>query len=161
MEVVDLVHRHDVNQLLQVLHREEVAAHINHEAPIGEARFILYRTDGQGGQCLSLGDRQRFVKRLYAQEDSCLGSTPQRDTLGSDLQHVALRIAQARVELQQDGILAATGTYVHLRAGNLLNILRKEMGCTLQLGVALGITDFGRGAYHEGRNTIRLRDFVG
>ena len=95
MEHVELMQGHDVERLLHFVDREEMAADVEHHAPVAQARFVLDRHDGQlhgphVGRTVSRSGDQ-LAEGLHRIERP--GCTPGNNlrTPGRNLQAVAIR----------------------------------------------------------------------
>ena len=86
VEDVHLVACHEVYEFLDFIHAEEMSAHIEHEAPVAKAWFVL---NGHAGDVLA-----RFLQLCQAHagvEDTLLGTSLHADSLGRNLQDVSFR----------------------------------------------------------------------
>ena len=111
MEGVHLLQRHGVEQALDLLLREEVAAHVEHQSAPAEARIIFERNAGHTPRptrellpLLNRG-RQKLPERLDTVEHARRGRAFYDDLLGRHFQRVGLRPmrGQCRVDGQRHG----------------------------------------------------------
>ena len=87
VQVVHLEARGDVDDLQDMLFRNEVAHHVEHQSAIGEARCIV---DGETAQPLAVRLLQQLPERLFAVEESLLGRGRYGDATGRNGQPVGL-----------------------------------------------------------------------
>ena len=161
VENVDIVEGHHVNQFLQVVHREEMTAHVNHKATVAVLREVLHRTCGQCAQCFTVRDGQRLVDGLHAIEYASLSLSVQGHLVGSDVQHIAFLLRDGGIQAQYDAIFV-TGlrTEFHFCARHLFYIRSQEMSRPLQFLVSGGIANLGGRAHYERFGRLRLCDFL-
>ena len=161
VENVDIVEGHHVNQFLQVVHREEMTAHVNHKAAVAVLREVLHRAGGQCAQCLAVRDGQRLVDGLHAVEDASLRLSVHGHLVGSDVQHIAFLLRDGGIQAQYDAIFV-TGlrTEFHFCARYLFYIRSQEMGCPLQFLVSGGMANLGGRAHYERFGRLCLCDFL-
>ena len=109
VEEIHLVISHDAQHLLDFLDREEVAAHVEHETAIGEARRVV---DGNAGNRVGRAGiefldehvaRQHFLDTLQTVEKAFHGAGLQRDSVFGDHEDVTFFVERRSVHLQLDG----------------------------------------------------------
>ena len=102
VEGVQLQPRHLVNVRLERLNRPEIAAHVMHEAADGERRAVL----DVAARIIPLG--AQLVQRPAGIKNACIGSGPDLDAVGTDLELVAFlaqRLGQGRILFHGNGSL--------------------------------------------------------
>ena len=141
VELVQLVHGHHVQQLLDLLHRAEMTARIEHHPAIGHPGRIAYLHAGD--RKLHAGNRRRALdpggqqlhERLHAVEDAGARRGDQLDAVGRDGQFIPLlRDAPLRVETQRKGI-SGLAPLLEVDARRACDLLREIAGNRLQTPV--------------------------
>ena len=95
VEHVELMQGHDIERLLHFVDREEMAADVEHHAPVAQARFVLDRHDGQlhgphVGRTVSRSGDQLAEGLHRIERPGCAPGNNLR-TPGRNLQAVAIR----------------------------------------------------------------------
>ena len=136
VEAVHLVVRHDVEHALELVEREEVAAHVEHEAAVLEAGRVGDAHHGQG----VLGDffvlhtghharGEHLLDALEGVEESRGGVGRQGDALGGDIERVAFDAQRLRAGIARH-LHEGLGVVGHrdLLAGHLVYMVGKAHG---------------------------------
>ena len=156
VEVVHLVVRHQPQHLFHLFDGEEMAAHVEHESAIGEARRVVDGDAGDGvvGRGVEFSDqniaRQHLFNRLQAIEKAPHGARLQRDAVGVHQQDVALVDERRGVHCERD---AGTSIASH---GH-----RATRGCPEHVGEVVGLGhDVRRQPAHIDRDALRKHVFA-
>ena len=130
VQAVDFEQRQDVDVSLHILHGHEMAARVEHDAAIAEARFVFDAHGGcrpcdtlHGRGTFNLG-RQQLHERLHTVEKSLRFLGLDLDALGGNVERIALVIDIERfVEHQRDVALVG---HLDVVARGCFHLVREE-----------------------------------
>ena len=125
VETVHLVDGHEVDHLLHLVDREEVACHVEHEAAVGKARLVhdahqgeAVRSDAGRGLAEGHAGGQQFLQRLKGVEEAGRRPCLHGDAAGRDVEPVAFGVQiVAFVALHADEGLARPALHAGVEAG--------------------------------------------
>lgn len=118
VQAVHVVERHHVDVGFHLVNGEEVAAHVEVDAAVGEARLVGDDRGRQQGRAAAGHDG--LAQRLQTVEDAGLGIAAYLDAVAGDAQRVGFRTAVVGRQLQQDvapGLAAGFGAVGLARGG--------------------------------------------
>ena len=140
VELVELVHGEDVDILLDLVHRPEMTAGIEHAPAVGEIGFVA---DRHGGHDAFAVDNQ-LAQALQAVEDALRRSAAHLDARRSHGERIGLGLQRA-VHRQTD---VALGGGFHHPSDDRRDLPGENPGRAAQFGI-LADADHGRRGYGE------------
>ena len=139
MEVVDVVHREDVDEFLQIVDAEEVSAAVDHERAVGEARRIGYLHSRQEHLLLAFHDRQRLHHGLHSVEHASMSCAVDGDHLLRHIEAVGLFAAIHICNGKANLVVGLACCERNVDASEFLNVRSEELSVAFLLSVAVGV----------------------
>ncbi len=139
MELVDIVHRHHVEIAFHGIERDEMAAHVEVHAAVGEHREVCDFAGREVHHIDLLVGGDALAERLDAVENPSGVLARDHDTLGCDLNLIAFGmgircVLFLNVQQQEDAGAGGgfDGLYLEVQTGDVGQVFRQKLGLALQ-----------------------------